>query len=489
MPKIVPGSSAKIPFTSPASTFTHTVAVKFGDITVTKTAVAGVTSVTLTAEETTQFYAASPNSNTATGTVTLTNSAGLTDTASVKLSISISNAAPIWEGTFSFADIICADLTGDDQMIVQEISDVQITIPVDAAAAQYSATLKKYIATCGSITGSAEYRDTDDVTILLKGCTGGIITVSAVDSRGNQTAVTKSAEVIPYTPPLVRRAVAKRVNGVSQIVELSVSGSFYADMLGATENVIESLSYTYTDAEGNVSNSTELAFTVSGSTVSFSGTIQGDLGAEGFTALKSFDINVTVADKLGTYSLEIPLDSGAIVQDMYRNGDVYGVSLGGLYDPDAGGALQIAGKHWLDVVYPIGSIYIAYHHTDPATLFGGTWERIAGQFLLAAAEGDTIGETGGESKHTLVAAELPKHRHSISSGGAHTHKIGYDTDTVGGGAYASVHKAGTDGAAGKSPTSEEGSHNHGGYTGYIGSGTAHNNMPPYITVSVWRRTA
>ena len=489
MPKIVPGSSAKIPFVSPSSTFTHIVAVKFGDVTVNKTAAAGANSVTLSAEETAQFYASSPKSNTKTGSVTLTNSVGLTDAAEIKLAINAALAAPVWEGAFSFADLVCAEITGDDQMIVQGVSNVQITIPVGSAVAQHSATLKRYIATCGSVTGSAEYSDTGDVTILLAGCADGIITVSAVDSRGNQTAVTKSAEVIPYTQPLIRRAVAKRVNGVSQVVELSVSGSFYADMLGVTENTIESLTYTYTEADGVESEPMNLVFTVSGSTVSFAGTIQGDLGAAGFTALKSFNIRVEVTDKLRSYSLDIALDSGAVVMDMYRNGDVYGVSCGGLYDPNIGGPLQIEGKSWLDTVYPIGSIYIAYHHIDPTTMFGGTWERISGQFLLAAAESDTIGETGGESEHKLTAAELPKHRHSISDAGAHTHEIGYDTDTAGGGGYASVHKAGSSGADGTAPTSESGEHDHGGYTGYIGSSTAHNNMPPYIKVSIWRRVA
>lgn len=150
----------------------------------------------------------------------------------------------------------------------------------------------------------------------------------------------------------------------------------------------------------------------------------------------------------------------------------------------------IHGFDFLDKIWPVNSIYISFDHVNPAEKFGGTWARIAdGSFILGAAEGETIGETGGEATHKLTAAELPKHRHSISGDGEHSHTIGYDTDTAGGGGYASVHKAGATGADGTSPTSTVEDHNHGGYTGYIGSGNAHNNMPPYTKMSIWRRIA
>ena len=113
--------------------------------------------------------------------------------------------------------------------------------------------------------------------------------------------------------------------------------------------------------------------------------------------------------------------------------------------------------------WPVGSIYFAFNHTDPATLFGGTWVRLSGGFLWASQAGDTIGQTGGEKTVTLTAAQIPAHNHGgtyTNAGDARTHAwlasggsaMGYDTVDAGGGA-------------------------------------AHNNMPPYIQVSVWRRTA
>jgi hypothetical protein len=117
----------------------------------------------------------------------------------------------------------------------------------------------------------------------------------------------------------------------------------------------------------------------------------------------------------------------------------------------------------LDMVYPVGSIYMSVNTTNPATLFGGTWEQMKDRFLLGAGDTYTLGRTGGEAAHTLTVAEMP----------AHAHGIGYGTNTVGG--SASMPTIGT------TQTSNS--------TSSTGGGSAHNNMPPFIVVLMWKRTA
>lgn len=120
------------------------------------------------------------------------------------------------------------------------------------------------------------------------------------------------------------------------------------------------------------------------------------------------------------------------------------------------------------IAYPVGSIYIAYNHTNPGTLFGGTWVRMTGGFLWASGASDTIGQTGGERTHTLTTAEMPSHTHgAVYSGNASgTKNLPWlSTGTLGTGdklAYSTIATGGSE---------------------------AHNNMPPYIQVSIWRRTA
>ena len=118
----------------------------------------------------------------------------------------------------------------------------------------------------------------------------------------------------------------------------------------------------------------------------------------------------------------------------------------------------------LDYVYPVGSVYISYSHVSPADMFGGTWARISNAFLWATDASGTIGQTGGEKTHTLTVDELPSHSHgSVYSGTASgTKNTAWLSSGGSNMAYGALN---------------------------AGGGQAHNNMPPYIQVSVWRRTA
>ena len=124
-------------------------------------------------------------------------------------------------------------------------------------------------------------------------------------------------------------------------------------------------------------------------------------------------------------------------------------------------ALQPGGGVLLSA-YPVGSIYMSVSSTDPGTLFGGTWERIQDVFLLAAGSAYAAGSTGGEASHKLTVSEMPSHSHSF--------------DTYSGG-----------GAMGKVCGSEELNTKRTVTTKATGGGGAHNNMPPYLAVYVWKR--
>lgn len=160
-------------------------------------------------------------------------------------------------------------------------------------------------------------------------------------------------------------------------------------------------------------------------------------------------------------------------------------------------SIQGGGSDVVDLIYPVGSIYMSVNSTSPSTLFGGTWEKIEDTFLLASGTTYSNGSTGGSATVTLTENQMPSHTHTQN---AHTH-------------------TGTDGrefvthTAGKSVTQKRVSVPSSGSNyapiitssdnwysvGSVGSttatnqkkggGQAHENMPPYLTVNVWKRTA
>lgn len=122
--------------------------------------------------------------------------------------------------------------------------------------------------------------------------------------------------------------------------------------------------------------------------------------------------------------------------------------------------------------YPVGAIYMSLDSTSPAILFGGTWERILGRFLLAAYDGAGYygGNTGGEATHKLTVDEMPSHSHT-PKGWAYQVKVDGSSSIV---------------ALTSDYTTVD---NWSPPTNAVGGGQAHNNMPPYLAVYMWKRTA
>ncbi len=106
---------------------------------------------------------------------------------------------------------------------------------------------------------------------------------------------------------------------------------------------------------------------------------------------------------------------------------------------------------------------MSVNDTDPALLFGGTWEQIQGRFLLAADDTYKAGATGGEATHKLTVTEMPAHNHSLT--------------------YMGIYGAGSGTWAGGIASQVSGTAN----VSSSGGSQPHNNMPPYLAVYMWQR--
>ena len=230
-----------------------------------------------------------------------------------------------------------------------------------------------------------------------------------------------------------------------------------------------------------------------------------------FNCLRMERYDVTTAPNGTTIGVTMP-EGGKEIKIPYSK-DVANASIGDTVMVGWRGSMSTARAMWfgkgysggtspLDI-YPIGSIYMSVNSTNPSTLFGGTWVRLQDTFLLAAGSTYSAGSTGGEATHKLVTSEIPSHTHGSKLGTAYIRLHGYgaggnfihnfDNSTSGiitGDGYQSGFRSASQLALQTGAGSYSGfaltlGHTHDS----VGSDGSHNNMPPYLAVYMWKRTA
>lgn len=135
----------------------------------------------------------------------------------------------------------------------------------------------------------------------------------------------------------------------------------------------------------------------------------------------------------------------------------------------------------IDMIYPIGSIYMSVYNISPETLFGGAWEQLKDRFLLGSGDTYTNGSTGGSATVTLTSAQsgVPAHSHKYQD-----YNTTYTLKTTNRKPGTSTAVAyGTSLTAGGGATERTSSNNT-----TANASQAHENMPPYLTVYMWKRT-
>lgn len=161
------------------------------------------------------------------------------------------------------------------------------------------------------------------------------------------------------------------------------------------------------------------------------------------------------------------------------------------------GSLQVGGKSLLDLTYPVGSVYMSFSATSPATLFGGTWSKIEGLFLMGADKNHVANTIGGAAAHTLKVSELPAHSHRVlgyadAENVGHSHTVP-NIRTGTGGEYSAYAETWGNGSGSRDLSTDftDITHNHRVdiTSQTTGSGAAISLLPPYMAVNMWRRTA
>ena len=461
-----------------SSTFTHTLTYSFGSASGTIGSDLGTSAVWRLPES---LAAQIPNDPDGTGTLTCrtynggtlvgTKAVPFTATVPQSMKPALTNgwAAVSYDNSGTKASGIAA--------WVQGYSKAKAVFDSSKIACKQGASIAKYAVTyLGKTVEESPYR-TEAIST-----TSATVRCTVTDSRGLTAWEDFNISLLEYTPPALVGADLFRSDGEGTAADggLHIAGvarARYSELGGLNSVTLKG----YWKLVGGSYGAGETL------TVGTVGLVTGNVE---ISADRSYIALLVLTDSLGNsarYEENIPTERVAFHLKEGGNGAAFGKVAETEYALELAEdwELKVKGKRLLDLIYPVGSIYLSVNSASPDTLFGGTWARLEDVFLLAAGAKHAAGSTGGEESHRLTDSEMPSHNGHLSAGIAGTAPMG---------------KGNYKGYLNSSAMTPYPEGNYRGWNVYIGNemhpaseavggGQSHNNMPPYLAVYTWKRTA
>lgn len=352
------------------------------------------------------------------------------------------------------------------------------------ATGKNGATIKSYNA---EVVGKNKFITGNGSNFDMLDFTGSaVIRATVTDSRGLTSApVDTTINVLDYFLPqtislkITRAQSDPNIFQLSPIVEIAplTVGGVQKNQLKIKVEVAPYDTGVYTVDNGAATNTWSTISKMNGELLNLAGS---------YDKAKSWLVRVTVSDSLNT---AMPIGQTVSSEFALMVKTPTGVSFGKIWERgiiDAQGDVYVSGKTdtksltvdgfaiskltILNMIYPVGSIFISTSSANPATTMGGTWTRYGqGRVLVGVNESDTdfstAGKTGGEKTHLQTVDEMPSHTHGFRGGGENN--------------YVRVEPSSTYGYSGNSDKT----------TNATGGNKPFNIMQPYITTYMWLRTA
>ena len=462
----------------PLTSGTDNITITSGTFTKTISNYTSGSSISFTTAEKNSLYALNTTGTTIPLTITITTYNGSTNIGSNSYSCNGTFVAtnPTFSGTINTSP----------STLIEGQTTLSVTLSADATGTK-GATITQYAVTVGSQTVTSATR----TTFTFPNVRDNLVSVNVTDSRGMHlaTPATKSITITPYSAPTITSAIVTRTpTPVSTSVQMQLGGG-YSDVVASSLTA----KYRYKQNGGSYpSTYTTVTLTKTNGVYSYTDTISGTFGMT-----YSYDFEIVIEDTYSTVTRTINLSSGRTTVDIdtanmrvgigkfVENEDNQSLTVAGdIYE----GNVKLANKYakyevissptvpnftaLINLIYPVGSIYLSVSSTSPETLFGGTWVKLQNRFLLGAGSSYTLGATGGEATHKLTEAEMPAHTHL--GGHINVSMLGQ----TGGANWPTLMSRAIDDTTA-----------YNNHTTSTGSSTAHNNMPPYLVVNMWKRTA
>ena len=291
------------------ASYTNTLALKNGSTTI--LTISGLSwskgtanrTVTLTADQRTTLLTAMASVKSFTGTFAVSSYSGSTQIGSTSsktatVLTTAANSGPSLDG-FTYADSYTTtkNLTGNDQLFVQDYSTLKVT--PGTATAKNGASISSYTASCNGLSSSNTTGSALSVGKVAK--SGNVtVTLTVTDSRGYTASVSKTITVIPYSKPKVSSVTLRRTNDIEAEMQLKFSGSISAVTVDGTQkNSVVYVRYRYKKtSETSYGSYTSIVSATTRSGASFS---YSNLELCNLDANTSYDFHLQIQDKL--YSL------------------------------------------------------------------------------------------------------------------------------------------------------------------------------------------
>ena len=375
----------------------------------------------------------------------------------------------------------------------------QLSVTINATQA-YGSPISRYSASANGTTYSTQ----TFTTSVLKTVGTNTISATVTDGRERPGSVSSNITVLAYSRPQITNLKVRRCDANGTENDRGGYGkiSFHCTITPLSNKNTRACSLRYRQS-GATTWTNAPAITLSSYDQDCNPPVIQMSDAH------SYEVQINLTDAFGTTSAATSISTGYCLYHIPASGK--GITFGGIAEgdgfnikmpaffgtvtdlgkaPPKVAVLDDSGQVYyrtpVDLIYPVGSIYMSVNETNPEVLFGGTWKKIRNRFLLCSSSSYPAGSTGGEATHTLTVSEMPSHNGHLSAGiagGVPMGKGNYEgylnkdvvTTPYPGGGYRgwNVH-AGNE----MHPASEA-----------VGGGQPHNNMPPYLAVYAWKRTA
>lgn len=299
--------------------FTNNLSVSLGDTLIKSVEAYTSGAVTFTTAELNTIYGLMSTVKSAVFSITVSTYSGetLIGSNTAAPTGSISNANPIIPAVYvrtQDANDVTYALTGNRSKFIKGYSTLKLVFYQNPSAVK-GASIVSFVV------NGVIYPYVSNFFLLLENYDQSSVDISVIDSRQNSASLTRTLNLIDYTPLTATSQSYKRDdNDVGEQTKFRFEGTIFEGSFGAVDNAITTTSYTYKNENSDpVTGSTVITPTVTDGVFKFNDYLQADGVQGGFNVDDNYTVAITVSDKLSSLTITYLVFAGTPAVKIKKN--------------------------------------------------------------------------------------------------------------------------------------------------------------------------